>query len=167
MLTPKDAFSSEKKANTLPPLTPSFPQLLQILQAVEEIGDLKYDDLASFFQQLSSIFTSDMMQNHLHQASLAIQQAWTISKPYMIDPTTGDLKPTKHLSHLPSLNLSREETVQLMKKGNPVFLSQFFSSLSAKIKKDAEADQARGRKQLCTALFACAEHLAHIANSLS
>ncbi|MDR2540684.1 MAG: hypothetical protein LBD11_02630 [Candidatus Peribacteria bacterium] len=157
----------EKEINTFPSTTEVSPQLLQILQSVEEIGDLKYDDLASFFQQLSEVFSNNTVQSHLHEASLSIQQAWKISKPYMVDPATGDLKPTKHLSHMPSLGIPLEEIAQLIKKGNPVFLSQFFSVLSSKIKKDAEGDQARGRKQLCTALFACAEHLYHIANSFS
>lgn len=136
---------SQKKEPTTETITKLISQEL-----IEGIGDLAYNTLAEFLTNLSKELPQ--YQKNLEKASEHIQEARKISKPFMN-------KNTKHKYKLEFWGHNNIQIIKEISQKSEEEQRSFLNKLWEKIEKDANADQQRGRKQLSTALFSCANSL--------
>lgn len=128
-------------------------QQLTSQNIIEQIWDLAYNTLAEFLEKLAQNLPP--YQHQIQQASEEIREARRISEPFM----QGN---TKHEYEFNIENNTITQFITKLTKKSDQEIQLFLNNLGEKIQKDGEADQKRGRKQLSTALYSCANILLKI-----
>jgi len=119
-------------------------------ELIEAIGDLAYNTLAEFLEALAQELPA--YQSWLQEASKHIREARRISKPFMTHTS-------KHKYVLEVQGKKSDQILTEISQKSDQEIQLFLQQLWAKIAKDAQADEARGRKKLSTELFSCAQLL--------
>ena len=125
----------------------------------EKIWDLYYDALSFFLEELSENINNTEIKKLVKEASINIDEAWTLCKLKVEEFIKNWWKVWKHTQEVKWLNIEKKELAKLIWNLENSQLSDFLEKLSAKMYKDWIADEWRKRIKLSNELYACADKL--------